>query len=48
MAKIALLDDNENILNMIKRKIECESGTDDELIAFNSSNLFLDTNKIVF
>ena len=43
MAKIALLDDDENILNMIKRKIESGWSDSNEISVFNAPDMFLES-----
>lgn len=45
MAKIALLDDDVNILNMIKRKIESHWGDSNEIEVFDKPDMFLDAAK---
>lgn len=45
MAKIALLDDDINILNMIKTKIESLWGDSNEISVFDKPNAFLETVK---
>ena len=45
MAKIALLDDDNNILNMIKRKIESIWGDSNEISVFDKPDVFFEIVK---